>query len=110
MESKQIRLRNAIIKFKESDQTAEDYFNLFVTVHGALQFGHGLLWTDVEAILQKEITNDNIVKHEAKNRVRLMIKNLEFAKARGYTLFPTQNEIEALNLLIRKSSEKEQGV
>lgn len=41
-------------------------------------------------------------KQEAKNRVRLLIKNTEFAKSKGYELKPSKKEILAMKMLIEK--------
>ena len=55
MQNKTERLREAIIKFRKSDQEVHDYMSLFIVVHAVLRQGSGLLWSDVNEVLAEEI-------------------------------------------------------
>ena len=52
------RMREAIIKFRDSDQEVSDYLYLFMVVSRVTRQGSGLLWSDINEILQEEIGYD----------------------------------------------------
>ena len=63
MKTKEERLREVIIEFKNSQQLVRDYMKLFTVVHCVLKQGDGLLWTHVNEILRDEVieeTNETI--------------------------------------------------
>ena len=54
-DNKTERMREAIIKFRDSDQEVSDYLYLFMVVSGVTRQEDGLLWSSVTEILAKEI-------------------------------------------------------
>lgn len=52
METKKEQLKKAIEEFRKSDQNKKDYMNLIVVSHRVLKQGSGLLWSDVEEVLE----------------------------------------------------------
>jgi hypothetical protein len=52
MRDKKDVLKIAITKFKNSKKTKASYMNLFIAVHNSLRQGDGLVWSDVDKILE----------------------------------------------------------
>lgn len=55
MKSKEGRIREAIIEFRDSRQLVSNYINLFVVVRDVTAQGGGLLWIDITEILRDEV-------------------------------------------------------
>jgi len=53
--NKKEKFKNAVEIFKNSEQTSEDYLNLIIVSISVLRFGDGLLWSDIEEILNEVI-------------------------------------------------------
>jgi len=55
MKSKTKKLAEAVRTFKDSEQKPFDYMQLFMVVKSVLKQGSGLLWSDVNEVLQEEL-------------------------------------------------------
>ena len=55
--NKKEKFKLAIEKFKNSEQSTQDYLDLIISSKSALSQGDGLLWADIEEILKEVINN-----------------------------------------------------
>lgn len=53
--TKKEQFKQAVATFKESQQTSEDYMELLRVSASVLRQGGGLMWSDVEAVLQEVV-------------------------------------------------------
>lgn len=55
MNKKYEEMRNGLIKFRDSEKTKKDYFDFIITCVKCLRQGDGLLWSEVNEIIDEVI-------------------------------------------------------
>ena len=60
----QEKLSNAVQAFKSSDQTTKDYIEFMIVVKNVMSQGSGLLWTDVEKVLNEALNEPELSQWE----------------------------------------------
>lgn len=53
IQERKLKLKNAIKSFKSSNQDVDDFMELFQSTSMALRQGNGLIWSDIQSILEE---------------------------------------------------------